>query len=94
MFENGKPVGGTFEVKAGEIVYIGDFGLDCAGDQPIPWRYYIQKEDFGRYVAQLKKEYKFITDKQVIYRLFQTNKFGQIEKEKGTVHQEWTGLTQ
>jgi hypothetical protein len=76
LFENGKPIGGTFTVNAGEIVYIGDFGLDCAYE-PIPWRYYIQKEDFERYVAGFKEEYKFIADKQIIYRLFQTDKFGQ-----------------
>ncbi|MDP2941627.1 MAG: hypothetical protein Q8N85_05195 [Candidatus Omnitrophota bacterium] len=77
LFESGKPAGGSFKVNAGEIVYIGDFGLDCVGDGPIPWRYYIQKEDFESCVAHFKKEYKFIADKQVIYRLFQTNKFGQ-----------------
>lgn len=75
LFENGKSASGTFEVNAGEIVYIGDFGLDCTG-QPIPWRYYIQKEDFDRYIAQFKKRYKFLSDKPVIYRLFETNKFG------------------
>jgi len=76
LFENGKPFGGTFKADAGEIVYIGEFGLDCAYE-PIPWRYYIQKEDFDSYVAGFKERYKFISDKQVIYRLFQTNKFGQ-----------------
>ncbi len=68
---------GTFKVNAGEIVYIGDFGLDCAGGEPIPWRYYIQKDNFDSYVAGFKEKYKFIGDKQVIYRLFQTDKFGQ-----------------
>jgi hypothetical protein len=77
LFENGKPAGGSFKVNAGEIVYIGDFGLDCAGDEPIPWRYYIQKEDFESYVAGFKEKYKFIGDEQVIYRLFRTDKFGQ-----------------
>jgi len=77
LFEDGKPVGGTFKVNAREIVYIGDFGLDCVGNSPIPWRYYIQKEKFARYVTQFKREYKFIADKQVICRIFQTNKFGQ-----------------
>ena len=75
LFESGKPTGGTFKVSAGEIVYIGHFGLDCAYE-PIPWRYYIQKEDFEGYAARFKKEHKFIADKQIIYRLFQTNKFG------------------
>lgn len=78
LFENGKPLGGAFKVNQGEIVYIGDFGLDCAYEyKPIPWRYYIQKEYFERYVAGFKEEYKFIADKQIIYRLFQTDKFGQ-----------------
>lgn len=77
LFENGKLAAGSFKVNAGEIVYIGDFGLDCVGDEPIPWRYYIQKEDFESHVAGFKEKYKFIGDKQVIYRLFRTNEFGQ-----------------
>lgn len=78
LFENGKSLGGAFKVNQGEIVYIGDFGLDCACEyKPIPWRYYIQKEDFERYVAGFKEKYKFIVDKQIIYRLSQTDKFGQ-----------------
>lgn len=68
---------GTFKVNAGEIVYIGDFGLDCAGGEPIPWRYYIEKGDFDNYIVGFKKKYKFIGNKQVVYRLFRTNKFGQ-----------------
>lgn len=74
LFENGRPIGGTFKVNAGEIVYIGDFGLDCAGAEPIPWRYYIQKGDFDSYVGGFKEKYKFVGDKEVIYRLFQKNK--------------------
>lgn len=77
LFENGRPVGGTFKVSAGEIVYIGDFGLDCVGNEPIPWRYYIQSEDFESYVAGFKKKYKFAGDKPITYRLFRTDKFGQ-----------------
>lgn len=68
--------GGSFKVNAGEVVYIGDFGLDCI-NQPILWRYYVQKEDFNRFVNQFKGKYKFLADKEVIYRLFQTDQFGQ-----------------
>jgi hypothetical protein len=75
LFVDGKPVGGTFKVNAGEIVYIGNFGLDCAYE-PIPWRYYVEKNDFERYVNGFKKKYKFLADKQFIYRLFQTDRFG------------------
>ena len=77
LFENGKPAGGSLKVNAGEIVYIGDFGLDCAGGEPIPWRYYVQKRDFESYVVGFKERYKFVGDKQVTYRLFQTNKYGE-----------------
>lgn len=69
---------GTFRVNAGEIVYIGDFGLDCAGGEPIPWRYYVQKGDFDSYVSGFKEKYKFVDGKEVIYRLFQTDNFGQL----------------
>jgi len=31
-------------------------------------------------VAGFKEKYKFISDKQIIYRLFQTDKFGQSAK--------------
>ena len=51
------------------------FGLDCL-ESPIFWRYYIEKEDFKNYLIQLKGKYKFLDDQQVIYRLFQTDKFG------------------
>jgi hypothetical protein len=77
LFQDGKPIGGTFKVNAGEIVYIGDFGLDCVGEQPIPWRYYIEKEDFESFVAGFREKYEFIDDRGAIYRLFQTDKFGQ-----------------
>lgn len=77
LFQNGQLVDGTFNVGAGEIIYIGDFGLDCISNNPILWRYYIQEGDFQSYVDGFKKKYKFIGDKKVIYRLFETNKFGQ-----------------
>ena len=76
LFDGEESIGGTFYVNAGEIVYIGDFGLDCAYE-PIPWRYYIEEEDFEAYVDGFRKKNKFIDNKPIIYRLFQTTKFGQ-----------------
>ena len=77
LFKTGKAVAGTFTVNAGEVVYIGEFGLDCANpNEPIPWRYYIEKKDFDHFILGFKEEYKFIADKQVIYRLFQTDTMG------------------
>lgn len=76
LFENGKSIDGTFTVNSGEIVYIGDFGLDCVYE-PIPWRYYIEKADWETFLAGFREKYKFIGSKKIIYRLFQTKKFGQ-----------------
>jgi hypothetical protein len=77
LFEEGRPVGGTFSVAGGEIVYIGHFGLDCAED-PIPWRYYVEgHEEFRRYVEAFRERYPYIKDKPVRYGLFSTQMFGE-----------------
>ena len=77
LFEDGRPVGGTFSVAGGEVVYIGHFGLDCA-EEPIPWRYYVEgREEFGRYVEGFRERYPYIMDTAVQYRLFSTHMFGQ-----------------
>jgi hypothetical protein len=71
------PIGGSFTVAAGETVYIGHFGVDCGGE-PAPWRFYIDgAKDFARYVDGFHKKYPFTKDTPVIFRLFQTDKFGQ-----------------
>jgi hypothetical protein len=76
LIKDGKPVGGTFTVNPGEIVYVGHFGLDC-GAEPFLWRNYIQnREDFERYVAGFRKKYPFAKQVPVQYRLFSTQLFG------------------
>ena len=77
LVPDGKPAGGSFEVAAGEIVYIGHFALDCT-KEPIPWRYYINgSRDFERYVAGFRKVFPFTKDVPVRYRLFETTRFGE-----------------
>ncbi|RJQ18080.1 MAG: hypothetical protein C4560_07840 [Nitrospiraceae bacterium] len=77
LMKDKKPIGGTFTVGAGEIVYIGHFGLDCA-KEPFLWRYYIEgKKDFERYIAGFREEFPFVQDKPVQFRLFSTTMFGQ-----------------
>lgn len=67
---------GSFDVAAGEFVYIGHFGLDCTED-PIPWRYYIEgTEDFERYVAEFRERFPFVGDVPVEFRLFSTDVIG------------------
>lgn len=77
LFKEGKPIGGTFSVQAGEIVYIGHFGLDCA-KEPIPWRFYIEgKSEFEAYAKGFHDEFPFTKSVPVQFRLFSTTMFGQ-----------------
>ena len=76
LMKDGKPVGGSFVVNPGEIVYVGHFGLDC-GAEPFLWRYYINgRADFERYVAGFRQKYPFMKDVPVNFRLFSTQMFG------------------
>ena len=77
LIVNGKPVGGSFTVAAGEAIYIGHFGIDCHGE-PTPWRFYVDgKQEFNRYVEGFHKRFPFAKDVPVTYRIFQTEHFGQ-----------------
>jgi hypothetical protein len=76
LVENGKPMGGSFEVKAGEIIYIGNFFLDCH-QQPMIWRYYTEGRDkFKSHMSEVKQKYPFIDPGKVKYRLFRTKTLG------------------
>jgi len=76
LFEGGKPIGGTFSVKAGELVYIGHFGLDCY-KEPTIWRYYPGgREGFDHYKQLIKKQYPFLDVDRMQFRLFKTSILG------------------
>jgi hypothetical protein len=76
LFEGGKPIGGTFTVKAGELVYIGHFGLDCY-KEPTIWRYYPGgREGFEHYKQVVKAQYPFLDVRHMQFRLFQTSHLG------------------
>lgn len=76
LIQDGKPKAGYFQVKAGEIVYIGNFYLDCYQD-PIIWRYYTEGRDgFLKHMSEVKQQYPFIDPASVNYRLFQTTTIG------------------
>ena len=67
---------GTFTVKAGELVYIGHFGLDCY-KEPTIWRYYPEgREGFDSYKQVIKKQYPFLDVDKMEFRLFKTSKLG------------------
>lgn len=76
LIKDGKPIGGSFTVSSGEIVYIGHFGLDC-GAEPFLWRYYIDgREEFERYIAGFRQKYPFVKSVPVQFRLFSTQLLG------------------
>lgn len=76
LVQDGKPVGGTFTVNPGEIVYVGHFGLDC-GAEPFLWRNYIDgQNDFEKYVGGFRQKFPFMKQVPVQYRLFSSQLFG------------------
>jgi hypothetical protein len=77
LIQDGKPVGGTFTVAAGELVYIGHFGLDCH-KEPVLWRYYLSdRNEFEKYKQAVQNQYPFLNADQMKFRLFNTSQFGQ-----------------
>ena len=76
LIKDGKPIGGSFTVNPGEIVYVGHFGLDCSAE-PFLWRYYIDgRAEFDRYIAGFREKFPFVKQVPVQYRLFSTRLLG------------------
>ena len=76
LIKEGKPVGGTFTVNPGEIVYVGHFGLDC-GAEPFLWRYYIDdRSEFESYIDGFREKFPFVKDVPVQFRLVSTKMLG------------------
>ena len=76
LYSEGLPIGGTFEVKPGEAVFIGNFYLDCTYD-PMLWRYYSNgKEAFDAQVTEYEKRFPFLDLNNTQFRLFKTTIFG------------------
>jgi hypothetical protein len=76
LIVGGKPLGGSFTIGAGEAIYIGHFGVDCAGE-PTPWRFYIDgSREFSSYVDAFHKHFPFTKDVPIVFRLFETSTLG------------------
>lgn len=76
LIKDGKPLGGTFTVNPGEVVYVGHFGLDC-GAEPFLWRSYINgREDFESYIGGFRAKFPFAKQVPAQFRLFSTQLFG------------------
>ena len=67
---------GTFNVAAGEVVYIGHFYLSCA-NEPTLWRYYMKDRNaFEEYLAGVKTRQPELNTEQARFRLFKSKAFG------------------
>lgn len=76
LLKDGKPTGGSFTINAGEVAYIGHFGLDC-GAEPFLWRYYLEsREEFDGWVSEFQGKYPFAKDLKPQFRLFETTILG------------------
>lgn len=69
-------LGGTVEVAAGEVIYIGNFFLDCL-EQPIPWRYYTEGEaERAAHMAEYQRRFRFLRGQSIEFRLLDTDSYG------------------
>lgn len=76
LLKDGVPDGGTFNVEAGEVVYIGHFSIDCY-KEPILWRFYIEdKNGFGNYLIRQKEKIPELDISKAKFRLFKSKYFG------------------
>lgn len=76
LMVDGKHAAGSFRLEAGEIVYVGGFGLDCSMEA-VPWRYYEDgRASFEQLVARFRKTYPAVAQVPVTFRLFDTTRFG------------------
>ena len=77
LIKDKKALGGYFQANAGEVVYIGHFFLDCALQQPVIWRYYVESRNgFEQYLKVIKKAFPTLDTDQVKFRLFETTELG------------------
>lgn len=76
LVRDGVAVAGTFRVGPGEVVYIGNFKLECKPPMTL-WRYYTAgKEGFARHLLEFGRSFPFADFEGVRYRLFETKTIG------------------
>lgn len=76
LLQDGASVGGTFDVDAGEVVYIGHFSIDCF-QEPSLWRVFLKdRESFNEYLADQKKKVPELDTSKASFRLFKSSYFG------------------
>ncbi len=79
LLKDGQPLAGSFDVAAGEAVYIGHFAPECPrSGEPTVWRYYTKGRDaFADHLAKIGKKYPFLDLTSAQFRLFRTTTIGE-----------------
>jgi len=76
LLKDGFSRDGGFDVRAGEIVYIGDFSVECPR-QPIPWRSYPDgPAEFQAYLGRIKSRFPALETGKAQFRPMATRLFG------------------
>jgi TPR repeat protein len=76
LIKNALPLGGGFEVRAGEVVYIGDFSIECRS-QPIPWRSFPEgPAEFQAYLGRIKPRFPSLDLGKAQFRPMVTSEYG------------------
>lgn len=76
LLPGGVTKAGKFRVAAGEVVYIGNFRVDCSPPMTL-WRYYTEgKPNFAVHVAEYQRSFPYLKLDDVQYRLFETTTIG------------------
>ena len=76
LLKDGFASDGGFDVRAGEIVYIGEFSIDCRR-QPVPWRSFPDgPAEFQEYLARIKARFPTLETGKAQFRPMSTKQFG------------------
>ena len=76
LIRNGESADGGFDVRAGEVVYIGDFSVECR-KQPLPWRSYPDgPAEFQEYLGRIKARFPALDLDKAQFRPMVTKRFG------------------
>jgi|CXWL01.1.fsa_nt_gi hypothetical protein len=76
LIANGIPAGGSFEVRAGEMVYVGHFSVECR-KQPTLWRTFPDgPAEFQEYLGRIKSRFPALETGKVQFRPMMTAQFG------------------
>lgn len=76
LLKDGFASDGGFDVRAGEIVYVGEFSVECR-KQPVPWRSYPDgPAEFQEYLGRIKSMFPALETRKAQFRPMATRQYG------------------